>query len=134
MFALTLSVCQTQHVKPPAVVHTEDMQKSVSCNCKKSRCLKMYCDCFRLMVYCQESCNCNQCANLVTSHACIDTATYKRYSHAAYIVSHCIAPLGGEADGEAACDRCHRRKESGGIQVLIMILIIIDDDDLSELM
>ena len=36
----------------------------VVCNCKKSRCLKLYCDCFRIQRYCNGSCNCNDCANL----------------------------------------------------------------------
>lgn len=36
--------------------------RTVSCNCKKSRCLKLYCDCFRAQKYC-DGCNCQQCAN-----------------------------------------------------------------------
>jgi len=35
---------------------------TVFCNCKKSRCLKLYCDCFRIIKYC-DGCNCNDCAN-----------------------------------------------------------------------
>lgn len=38
-------------------------KKIVNCNCKKSRCLKMYCDCFRLTEYCKAGCNCLECAN-----------------------------------------------------------------------
>jgi hypothetical protein len=37
-------------------------QRPMSCNCKKSRCLKLYCDCFRAQKYC-DGCNCQQCAN-----------------------------------------------------------------------
>jgi hypothetical protein len=37
--------------------------KPVTCNCKRSRCLKLYCDCFRFRKYCA-SCNCNDCANI----------------------------------------------------------------------
>lgn len=37
---------------------------SVSCNCKKSKCLKLYCDCFATLSYCNvNSCNCADCAN-----------------------------------------------------------------------
>lgn len=36
--------------------------RTVSCNCKKSKCLKLYCDCFRAQKYC-DGCNCQQCAN-----------------------------------------------------------------------
>eukprot|EP00599_Poterioochromonas_sp_BG-1_P009682 CAMPEP_0173137788 /NCGR_PEP_ID=MMETSP1105-20130129/3300_1 /TAXON_ID=2985 /ORGANISM="Ochromonas sp., Strain BG-1" /LENGTH=677 /DNA_ID=CAMNT_0014050253 /DNA_START=325 /DNA_END=2358 /DNA_ORIENTATION=+ len=37
--------------------------KTVTCNCKKSKCLKMYCDCFRLTEYCKKTCNCYECNN-----------------------------------------------------------------------
>lgn len=36
------------------------------CNCKKSRCLKLYCECFAASVYCK-GCNCKNCANNVES-------------------------------------------------------------------
>ena len=32
------------------------------CNCKKSRCLKLYCECFAAGMYCSD-CNCKNCAN-----------------------------------------------------------------------
>jgi hypothetical protein len=37
--------------------------KKVFCNCKKTKCLKLYCDCFRLNQTC-EGCNCVGCHNL----------------------------------------------------------------------
>jgi len=33
------------------------------CNCKKSKCLKLYCDCFAVLNYCDASCNCHDCCN-----------------------------------------------------------------------
>ncbi|KZV14429.1 hypothetical protein F511_43244 [Dorcoceras hygrometricum] len=33
------------------------------CNCKKSRCLKLYCDCFAAGIYCAEPCACQACLN-----------------------------------------------------------------------
>lgn len=33
------------------------------CNCKKSKCLKLYCDCFRLGLLCLPECNCCDCSN-----------------------------------------------------------------------
>ena len=33
-----------------------------SCNCVKSRCLKLYCDCFAQGVYCS-GCSCQDCHN-----------------------------------------------------------------------
>jgi hypothetical protein len=40
------------------------LKKRVSCNCKKTRCLKLYCDCFAAGEYCKD-CNCKDCANLI---------------------------------------------------------------------
>jgi hypothetical protein len=35
------------------------------CKCKKSRCLKLYCECFAAHVYCTEgTCGCRECLNL----------------------------------------------------------------------
>lgn len=33
------------------------------CNCKKSKCLKLYCECFGAGVYCMEPCSCQGCFN-----------------------------------------------------------------------
>ncbi|KAL3812581.1 hypothetical protein ACJIZ3_013849 [Penstemon smallii] len=33
------------------------------CNCKKSKCLKLYCECFAAGVYCVDSCSCIECFN-----------------------------------------------------------------------
>ncbi|CAA2954659.1 Hypothetical predicted protein [Olea europaea subsp. europaea] len=33
------------------------------CNCKKSKCLKLYCECFAAGVYCVEPCSCMDCFN-----------------------------------------------------------------------
>lgn len=41
----------------------EDPSKKICCNCKKSRCLKLYCECFAAQKICQ-GCNCVNCANL----------------------------------------------------------------------
>lgn len=32
------------------------------CNCQKSRCIKLYCECYANGVYCQ-GCNCTDCLN-----------------------------------------------------------------------
>lgn len=34
------------------------------CNCKKSMCLKLYCECFRNGSYCKRECLCTDCRNL----------------------------------------------------------------------
>ncbi|XP_059652714.1 protein tesmin/TSO1-like CXC 2 isoform X2 [Cornus florida] len=33
------------------------------CNCKKSKCLKLYCECFAAGLYCVEPCSCQDCFN-----------------------------------------------------------------------
>jgi len=38
-------------------------KKKVCCNCKKSRCLKLYCDCFARGKGCTKECNCQNCLN-----------------------------------------------------------------------
>nr|XP_029120073.1 protein tesmin/TSO1-like CXC 2 [Elaeis guineensis] len=36
---------------------------SQQCSCKKSNCLKLYCDCFASGSFCAEACRCNDCYN-----------------------------------------------------------------------
>ena len=45
------------------MVLSSHVSKKAPCNCKKSKCLKLYCECFRLGGYCSKSCNCFDCAN-----------------------------------------------------------------------
>jgi hypothetical protein len=35
----------------------------IVCNCVKSKCLKLYCDCFRSGQFCDDGCACNSCLN-----------------------------------------------------------------------
>ncbi len=35
---------------------------TVKCNCRKTKCIKIYCDCFRINKLC-ENCNCTDCSN-----------------------------------------------------------------------
>ncbi|KAL1195594.1 Protein tesmin/TSO1-like CXC 6 [Cardamine amara subsp. amara] len=52
--------------KPRPVVEGRDgtPQKKKQCNCKHSRCLKLYCECFASGTYC-DGCNCVNCFNNV---------------------------------------------------------------------
>ncbi|KAG7384822.1 hypothetical protein PHYPSEUDO_002208 [Phytophthora pseudosyringae] len=48
---------------PALMVVPAQVAKKAPCNCKKSKCLKLYCECFASGGYCDESCNCLDCAN-----------------------------------------------------------------------
>jgi len=43
---------------------SKETKKKICCNCKKSKCLKLYCDCFAAGEYCTKDCNCTNCYNL----------------------------------------------------------------------
>ncbi|CAI0416728.1 unnamed protein product [Linum tenue] len=42
---------------------TPDGDGCKRCNCKKTKCLKLYCDCFAAGIYCADSCSCQGCFN-----------------------------------------------------------------------
>ncbi|OQR95270.1 hypothetical protein ACHHYP_00152 [Achlya hypogyna] len=51
-------------VAPPAPPPVAPIVKKRNpCNCKKSKCLKLYCECFASGGFCDESCKCIGCAN-----------------------------------------------------------------------
>ncbi len=49
--------------KKPSTQQDRNNKPKTCCNCKKSRCLKLYCECFAAGSYCQD-CNCIDCLNL----------------------------------------------------------------------
>lgn len=76
-----MSYLQSQNHSSPPTLHSSRMKKPISinasagkenssnskgkdgkCNCKKSRCLKLYCECFAAKLYCSD-CNCIDCYN-----------------------------------------------------------------------
>ncbi|XP_068648433.1 protein tesmin/TSO1-like CXC 5 [Aristolochia californica] len=50
--------------RPPFDIKDNTPKKLKQCNCKHSRCLKLYCECFASGVYC-DGCNCTNCQNNV---------------------------------------------------------------------
>ncbi|OMO89502.1 hypothetical protein CCACVL1_07791, partial [Corchorus capsularis] len=43
--------------------NSTDSEGCKRCNCKKSKCLKLYCDCFAAGIYCADPCSCQGCFN-----------------------------------------------------------------------
>ena len=55
---------------PIEVARQSSMETTdIICNCKKSRCLKLYCQCFAAQTICHEMCNCTMCSNTIDNEA-----------------------------------------------------------------
>ncbi|XP_070042355.1 protein tesmin/TSO1-like CXC 2 isoform X2 [Nicotiana tomentosiformis] len=54
---------QTSPKKKRRRLETGEGESCKRCNCKKSKCLKLYCECFAAGVYCVEPCACQDCFN-----------------------------------------------------------------------
>jgi protein lin-54 len=46
---------------PPA---RSEHRRKLKCNCRKSKCLKLYCECFANALFCGKDCECHNCANV----------------------------------------------------------------------
>ena len=42
----------------------KEPDSTLFCKCSKSKCLKMYCECFTLGYFCDEKCSCCECHNV----------------------------------------------------------------------
>lgn len=64
--ATTISLKKSTIAVKGSNLETPTNTNRTTCNCKKSKCLKLYCDCFAVLNYCNPSyCNCVQCNNVV---------------------------------------------------------------------
>ena len=66
------TVQQTKVIKKPVKIifpppNEVPIVAKKACNCKKSQCLKQYCDCFANGQTCSEDCNCVGCMNSETN-------------------------------------------------------------------
>ena len=48
-----------------------EIPESKKCNCKKSRCLKLYCECFAAGAFCKD-CSCQQCLNTIDNASVVE--------------------------------------------------------------
>jgi len=65
----------------------DEERHSTGCNCKKSQCLKKYCECFEGAVFCADHCKCKSCQNYDGSEA-LDAAKLskdKKGAHSAIV-------------------------------------------------
>lgn len=46
-----------------SLINSKDYTDHKPCNCKKSKCIKLYCDCFKSGSYCTKECFCVDCMN-----------------------------------------------------------------------
>ena len=53
----------TSAASPSEIAIPLENVDGINCNCRKSRCLKLYCQCFAIRAYCIGACNCVSCAN-----------------------------------------------------------------------
>jgi len=49
------------------------------CNCEKSRCLKLYCECFSKNGLCSKTCNCRDCQNTSQSNVGLQGVSAKSH-------------------------------------------------------
>eukprot|EP00741_Cyanophora_paradoxa_P013339 tig00020684_g12882.t1 len=90
-----------------------DPSKRKQCNCKNSKCLKLYCECFAAQVYC-EGCNCQNCKNNADNEkerreAIELTMERNPLAFKSKIVTK--AGQGGKTDAKH-CKGCHCRKSN----------------------
>ena len=75
------------------------IHKKRSCNCKNSRCTKLYCECFAAGVYCNDTCNCANCFNnkvrAPSPSACARRLRSSGYACAAHLGLRCLAAVSG---------------------------------------
>ena len=100
---------------PAATVAIQSLTttKPIICNCKRSRCLKLYCDCFRFSKFC-DMCNCMDCANMGTREderlAAIAAITDRNPEAFKPILSTEVDPGGSEATSALHKSGCNCKK------------------------
>ena len=83
---------------------------SKKCNCKKSKCLKLYCECFAAGVFCDD-CNCQNCSNTPGDAALVASTRHQIELRNPQAFADKITE--GGSDGEARHKKgCHCKKSA----------------------
>ena len=61
----SLSPTNTHNGPPSDLVRLLLSNETPGCTCKKSRCLKLYCQCFAVSALCDSKCKCASCKNIL---------------------------------------------------------------------
>ncbi|KAL4443018.1 hypothetical protein ABPG77_008509 [Micractinium sp. CCAP 211/92] len=69
-----LPVPRRQSAAPAALLPGMQDREQRPCNCKRSMCLKMYCECFAAGGFCAPSCSCLNCSNTPSEIAAVQAA------------------------------------------------------------
>jgi len=89
--------------------------KKKNCNCRNSRCLKLYCECFASGLHCN-SCNCSNCCNNLENTTVRQEAVEATLERNPNAFRPKIAPIPGaaeDADGAGRHNKgCHCKKSS----------------------
>ena len=57
-------ICALYYIYSKAAADTKHGQLSRGCKCKRTKCLKKYCECFQANALCSDNCKCINCENV----------------------------------------------------------------------
>ena len=63
LFASPDCVTIREQQPPSSISPAQEGEEQKQCNCKMSKCLKLYCECFAVLGYCGDHCRCIDCFN-----------------------------------------------------------------------
>ncbi|KAK6927380.1 CRC domain [Dillenia turbinata] len=95
------STCGRQNVREEAEEVSIMGRHNKGCNCKKSECLKKYCECFQANILCSDNCKCMDCKNFEGSEE------RKGLLHGAHgDLAHTLQPVNATSTGAIGSSGC----------------------------